>query len=239
MSFSATAVWGDGFAELLRPWNPGQRFVATGSSALASANGPPVLQPGRQITFFGQPESRFIAAGDAGRLQALAVSAAEAMPETPVYFREHPAAVTYRDSGPGPANLIRATARERPLAQLLQESAVAVSVYSTTLLEAAAMGVPAVALNVSSMPRYVPDLEQLGIGLEARDEASALDAIRGLLADRDRSRLRGSLATFRHRFFSDLPNDAARRAADLIVELRDQTPAPSSAETRSANTAGA
>ena len=100
------------------------------------------------------------------------------------------------------------------LAEVLAVSSAAVSIYSTTLLEAAALLVPAVAYNMTSLPRYLPDLEALGAGVEVREREAALAAIARLLAAD--GQLPG-MREVRERFFAGADGRAAERAAAEIA----------------------
>jgi hypothetical protein len=238
MSFAAMAVWGEGFAELLRPHNPRQRFVPTGSFALA-----PEVVLGREelsgmlagrpaIAFFLQPRSPLIGSAEQAALLELISRSCRRLPGCAVLVREHPAsplAQGVRDAltaqGATPVGGERFALRA-----ILEAAAVAVSIYSTSLLEAAALGSIPVVFNPTSMPHYVPDLEALGTGVELSDVGGAEEAIADLVenaAARDRFREGGE--RFRRRFFADHASPA-----DRVVELVDELAATDRTTSRGA-----
>jgi hypothetical protein len=102
---------------------------------------------------------------------------------------------------------------------VLEASLAAVSIYSTSLVEAAALGCVPVVFNPTSMPHYTPDLDALEAGIEARTVDAARQAIARLVDDaHEHGRLTAGAERFRSRFFADdaSPADATVR---LIHEL--------------------
>jgi hypothetical protein len=226
MSFAAMAVWGEGFAELLRPHNPRQRFVATGSFALTRELGAGreelagVLADRPAIAFFLQPRSPLIGSAEQAALLELISRSRRRLPSCAVLVREHPGSpLAQRDRDALMALGVTLVGGERfALRPILEAAAVAVSIYSTSLVEAAALGCIPVVFNPTSMPNYVPDLQALGAGIERRDVAGAAEAIADLVENAAaRDRLREGGERFRARFFPDHASPA-----DRVVELVDE-----------------
>jgi hypothetical protein len=221
LSFSAMLVWGEGFAELLAPASPGQRFVVTGSPMLDASDARPgrlagVVGGRRAVTFFLQNESRLISRRHLDELGALIRDAGRRFPGAAVLVRDHPGIGTPLD-GLDDAGIVPAPPAEYGLAEVLSVSAAAVSIYSTTLLEAAALLVPPLAYNMTSLPRYLPDVELAGAGLEVRARGAAVDAIGRLLADEaERGRLLPGMEAMRERYFAGADGRAAERIAAEI-----------------------
>jgi glycosyltransferase involved in cell wall biosynthesis len=101
---------------------------------------------------------------------------------------------------------------------VLDAADVAVSIYSTSLLEGAALGTPAVIFNPTSLPPFEPDLAACGAAERADDAQVALAAIARILSDDDhRERMRAATATAREHFFAGGDSaDAALRTAEEI-----------------------
>lgn len=94
----------------------------------------------------------------------------------------------------------------------------AVSIYSTSLVEAAALGVVPVVFNPTSMPHYSPDLAALGAGVEARTLEAAEEAIVRLTQDATATAALGpGLEAFRARFFA-----ASAQPADDVVTVLEE-----------------
>jgi glycosyltransferase involved in cell wall biosynthesis len=104
--------------------------------------------------------------------------------------------------------------------EVLEASRVAVAIYSTSLLEAAAAGTPALSFNTTSLPRYSPDIEEHGVGIETREIEAALGAIDSLLHDDARHASFGpALDRFGARFFAGADGSAPERIVALVDEL--------------------
>jgi hypothetical protein len=227
MPYDSMAVWGEGFREILEPWNVGVKFVVTGSpvlDAVAAQDADPALRDrvgGRPaVGVFLQPTSTWIEPHHLQALYELTERIAAADGDIAVLVREHPGhplGARARDRLAGCPNVILAPAATHSLRGVLEVSDVAVSIYSTTLLEAAALGVPVVVFNPTSMPRMSPDLEVVGAGIEVHETDAAEAGVARLLSDTEyRGAHRRGLKLVRDRFFAGVDGQASRRVATLI-----------------------
>lgn len=234
LHYDAMAVWGDGFAEMLAPHNPGQRFVTTGTPALSAGSPHDGLRAqiaGRPcVGFFLQTTTPLITPAAASGLVEVAEQLALHEPEIAVIVREHPghpasSAELRRLSHP---NVLLAPAGRHRLGEVLDCCDVVVSIMSSTLLEAAALGKPVVIFNQTSLPHYAPDLQRYGAGIETADPTFAQDAIVTLLRDpAARARLEPGMRHVREHFFADVKATAPDRIVDVIRDLGQQkTTAP-------------
>jgi hypothetical protein len=228
MAYDAMAVWGAGFADLLAPRNPEQRFVQTGN--LAFDRRPPVSRPlsaitrsRRSVGFFTGTTSPLMSERDMKDFLAVIEAVAARVPAAAVLVREHPAhglPASVLERLGALSNVTIASPRDYPLREVIEASDVIVSDYSTTLIEGAALLRPAVACNFTSMPRYLPDLEQHGVGLEFKEAPPGIDAIERLLEDDAYySAFAPRMEQFRDRFFCGADGRAAERLVALIREL--------------------
>lgn len=226
MTYDAMAVWGDGFAELLAPHNPAQRFAPVGSFVLAAdvAAGRDALaeELGRRpaIAFFLQPISPLIRDEHQREMLELVRRTADELPDCRVLVREHPAWPLDDETRQrlADAGIVLVDAARFSLRPVLEASLAAVSIYSTSLVEAAALGCVPVVFNSTSMPRYSPDLDALEAGVETRTVDEAVRAIARVAQDAAaRGRLTAGAERFRSRFFAD---DAS--PADATVRLIDE-----------------
>jgi hypothetical protein len=226
MSYGAMAVWGQGFADLLAPSNPRQRFVAAGSFTLAAevdtgrAELAATLTGRRAVAFFLQPRSPLIRSEHQEALLDLVARTAGRLSDRAVLVREHPGAPLA--TGEREALLAGGALLAEPgrfsLRAVLEVARTAVSIYSTSLVEAAAMGCVPIVFNPTSMPRYSPDLEALGAGVEARTVEEAEEAVVRLTEDEPaRTELRPGLEGFRAAFFG-----GSASPADEVVGLLDE-----------------
>jgi hypothetical protein len=220
MPYRRMCVWGEGFASLLAPFNAGLDLVTTGHPALADGgeHAPPAWAPpttGPTAAFFLQPTSPYNAPEHLDAMLALVQDVATAAPEATVIVREHPGhPLTPRR---WPPNVVVANAPEVALRDVIAAARVAVSIYSTSLIEAAAAGRPAISLNQTALPRLSPDLEAEGAGREVRDRAVARDVIVDLLrSDEALARFAPGMARVRERYFDGLRPGAPGRVADAV-----------------------
>ena len=206
MSFDRMCVWGNGFAELLAPFNPNQKFVATGNHLVAPRprgddreNGP--------IAFFLQAGgSPLITQAAASALLELVVWAAERFPNRQIRVREHPNAPLAREDLArlaGAANVRLMPSRDASLEQVMAGCDIAVSIFSSTILEAAAAGIIPLIVNVAGLPHYSPDIARDGAAIEVKDFEMARAALVRLDEDLDyAASLAAALDTVKTRYFA-------------------------------------
>src|SRR4051812_43614534 len=96
MTHSDMAVWGEGFRELLAPYNPGVHFAVTGNPVLGAQMSTGRLRDRlgerRAVAFFLQTRSSWISPDHVRALHELVARAAAALPGAAVLVREHPGA---------------------------------------------------------------------------------------------------------------------------------------------------
>jgi len=217
LPFDRMCVWGDGFAQLLMPYNPGLDLVATGHPTLGHASVPTAASVGASVAFFLQPTSPYNAPQHLDAMLALIDRVAEQAPEATILVREHPGHPAPRDKWP--ANVVLANAPQ-PLAEVIGAARVVTSIYSTSLIEGAALGRPALSFNPTSLPRLLPDLEAEGAGLESDDADRIHRELLALLADKESlSRYAAGTRRIRDHYFAGLPADAAAHTAKAITAL--------------------
>jgi hypothetical protein len=228
MSFSSMLVWGEGFRQLLEPLNPDQRFEVSGSPVFdVPASGGPerpdlskLVSDAPALAVFLQGDSPLITRPDREALLGIATEVARRLPNVTVLVREHPGHPLDdigRDALAAISNVLLAPSGHYSIKQVLDASAVSLSIYSTTLLESAARGTVPVVFNPTALPRSAPDLEALGAGIELREADAVTDAVIRLLQDGDeRAAFAPGLAAFAERFFDGARPGAARRIQAAI-----------------------
>jgi len=228
MSFSAMLTWGEGFAELLRPHNPGQRFEVTGSPVFdRHGEGSLALQRLRAetggrpaVAVFLQGESPLISRHDRESLMRIAAEVAHRVRQVSVLVREHPGhplTRPERDALGAIPNVILASPDRYFIDEVLEVSTVSLSIYSTTLLESAACGRVPVVFNPTALSRSNPDVEALGAGVEHRDASEVVDAIVRLVQDDAvRASFEDGMTAFADRFFDGARPGAAGRIRAAI-----------------------
>lgn len=224
LRYDKMLVWGDGFAELLAGANPAQQFTATGNFHLVE--NPPEAGAGTLFLFQGF-DNWMGGRESADAMLDLAEGIADALPDQPVFVRPHPA-VPLPDAAR--ARLVRhpnlriETAQNVPLAEAFAKCRISVSAYSSAILESVAAGVVPLIFNTAGLPRYWPDVEAAGAGLEIQDTDTAVAALSRLLRDE------GALAAFSEpmraftaRFFAFRGGEAVARSAETLRNLAGLT----------------
>ena len=223
MSYGTMLVWGDVFASALAPFNPDQKFQVTGSHILEQTMRE---LPGRNdrkrvaVSFFLQAPGPLISERRFGEFLELLEWTALSFPDVPVLVREHP---SYR-VGEDKREMARSISNVRfvdpdrvPLADVLAESLISVSVYSTTILESIGAGVIPIIFNATSLPKYYPDLDSFGVAIEVHDLLEAKNAVASLLNDNNRlAALQTAMATFRSCLFGSGQASSTDRIAEAI-----------------------
>ena len=191
MSYDRMCVWGGGFVDALAPFNPEQRFVVTGSHVIT----PRMRQRGRSagaIAFFLQTGgSPLITTEAAKAMLDFAIWAAGQFPEREIRVRPHPSKPLTTEErallgGAGSLLVCASCLLDMALLEeVLNEADIAVSIFSTTILEAAAAGVIPLIVNVAGLPHYNPDIAREGAALEVTDFAAARQALVRLAGDRN------------------------------------------------------
>lgn len=218
LQYDTMCVWGDAFAKSLRPFNPRQRFVATGNH-MVRLRAPGSGAERKCIGFFAQKGSRLITERAWVAFLDFARSTAESFPDWTVSVREHPGSPLTDDDVErlrGPTNLRLDPPGERALDDLLGDCAIVVSVFSTTLIEALAAGATPLIVNVTGSQRYEPDLASLGAGVEVHDFEAARLALASMVVA-PRSSMSDAVQTVRARFFAR-DKEAALRAIKAVIE---------------------
>jgi hypothetical protein len=108
------------------------------------------------------------------------------------------------------------------LTEVLEGCDVAVSIFSTTILEAAAMGVIPLIVNVAGLPHYYPDIAREAAAIEVKDFTAARQALIRLIEDdTDAKRMEGRLEIVAGHYFAKGGAAAAAAIATEIHALAD------------------
>jgi hypothetical protein len=222
MTYSRMCVWGQGFVDLLARDNPGTQFVATGNHALTSTR----QEDDRNrnaIAFFLQKAHLITDKASNGMLRLISWSAHQ-FPDKEIRVREHPSApLTAAELATFDAlpNVRLVSAEEVTLDDALAGCRVAVAMYSTTILEAAATGAVPLILNVAGFEHYHPNIAADGAAVEAEDFAAARSALSRLVLDDEYLFSFGdALDRVRQRFFARNRNEALAAIVSEIEALR-------------------
>jgi len=159
-AYSRFLTWGEGFSSLLKPYNPCTRFISAGYPYEIERGSD---APRQAIGFFLQ-DRIYLGSEYADCLMRRAISyAAQAYPEVTVYVRRHP--LCRKDSERFQIDRQNVVwADDIPLARLFAMCKVAVSQFSSCIIESTFHGCRPIVLDPASGSRYNPDIEAEGLG---------------------------------------------------------------------------
>jgi hypothetical protein len=217
MSHAAFLSWGDGFSAQLRPFNPALRFVSVGNHMLLSRR----AAPRRRILFLMQGADNYTILPDHWRqFMDFTAWTAETFPDWEVVVRPHPNLPLSASETARLAAIANVTLQDTRVAmgEALEGAQVAVTIVSSAILEALAQGVFPFLFNPTTMvPRFQPDLEAMGAGIEAKTLERAKSEMRRLL---DKPSVleayQPALAAVRHSFFAAIGRDALDNIVSVV-----------------------
>ncbi len=190
LHFTEMFVWGPRFAELLRPHNPKQLFRVTGNHAIDPCPTPRTAPHAiNSLGFFLQAPCVLLSGSSYDAFLELIVSVARSHPQVKVIVREHPSfplPSIKRQIFENLPNIRFSMPAKESLAHLIASSDMVISVFSTVLLEALAMGVVPLICSIGAMQKYDPDIAAIGGALEVHSVADAHRTIGEVIANPER-----------------------------------------------------
>jgi hypothetical protein len=187
MRFDRFCVWGEKFGRLLQPFNPQQKFVVTGNFRVG-ARGAQKREGVGAVSFFLQNGALMISPSAWKGMLEFIRWTADRFLDQKVLIREHPATPLTKDERAlfsAHGNIEFCPSSGGSLREVLARTRVAVSFYSTTLIEALAHNAVPLIVNITGAPHHNPDLAALGVGMEVHDFCAARNAINRLLSGED------------------------------------------------------
>jgi hypothetical protein len=220
MSFTKMFIWGKGFTNLLQPHNPHQEFVAIGSHLLGSEMTAKNDNARNAISFFLQLPYKLISQEMWLDFLRLIEWTGQNFQDVPILIREHP---RYQISQSEAAKLlaypnIKLTPPGKfSMEEVLANSCISVAIYSSTILESVAAGTVPIIVNLTSMPRYNPDLHSLRAAIEVKSIEKAKETIKYLMANPDKLlTYQTTLHQVRAKYFFDT---GERVACNLVKQI--------------------
>jgi len=223
MSFTKMLVWGQGFATLLEPYNLQQSFVPVGNHILKQQAVETELfsKKDKAISFFLQAPNKLITQASWNQFIDLILWSAKTFDQTPIIVREHP---RYKISDEfsykirGYKNVRFMPPDQATLDEVLGQSLISVSIYSSTILESIAVGVLPVIVNITSMPKFLPDVCAARAGVEVQSIAAAKCALSDLIEQPAAlASHKLSIEVFKREYFSAVQNEAIENIVSEIL----------------------
>lgn len=213
MSYTKMLMWGDGFSKLLAPYNPHQHFVSTGNHCIeladrASKNkGEKII-----IGFLPQRPTNILTKECFNEFLDLIPWAAHTFKNAEIRVSEHP---TVRNTQKlqelsSYKNVAFVSSRTHSLQEIIGGNDVSLSIYSSTILESIAVGSIPLIVNVTSMPRYSPDVANAGAGIEVHSAEEARIKLAELVSPGALEPFRAPMKKFREEYFARGGDEALR-----------------------------
>lgn len=220
MCFKEMFVWGEFFAQSLLPYNPNQPFNVTGSHAIQSVDISASRTTVDTISFFLQAPCALLAVKAYDDFVSLIVDVAKSYSRLRVIVREHPgfplSSKHFQKLHSFP-NVQFSTPSAEPLAEVIQQSDLVVSVFSTVLLEALALNVVPLICSIGALRHYEPAIAAAGAAIEVQSVAEARSMIDQLIVEPARlERIRWTISQISHKYFCR--QDAAKVIASRLSE---------------------
>lgn len=220
MNYTEMFVWGRRFAESLMPYNPNMTFRATGNHALRMANKKIGGGNLNTISFFLQAPSALLGVKAFDSFIGLVSDVAQAHPELRIIVREHPGYSISENVRGVLANLsnVRFSIPEQEaLVDVISVSDLAVSVFSTVLLEAMAMNVVPLICSIGAISRYEPRISDECAAFEVQSVEEARRLIDELVKEPQRlNAIKKSMHEVSPEFFNS--DDAAATIVKLLIQ---------------------
>ncbi len=223
MSYSKMLVWGNGFAELLSPYNPEQKFVAVGSHVLH----PPTktknenLKKQKAISFFISAPSGLLTPKIWDYYLNLIMWTAKELRGQKIIVSDDPVQPLSEDKVKLLKqfdNLTIVSPSKQKLKDTLDSSDVTVLIMSTIILESIAADVLPIIFNITSLPNFFPDVNSYGAGIEVKNYAEAQKILKRVSAEEDfTNSFKPAMEKFRKKFFSEWGENAVKK---ILEEIR-------------------
>jgi hypothetical protein len=184
MNYSKMLVWGEEFAKLLKSYSPEQSFAITGNHIVKKATFKP---DNSWISFFLQATTSIISEEAWQQFLSLIKYTAKHFDYT-IAVREHPSyPLTEHEKASLLAcpNIKLVPASEYSLDQVLSQSILSVSIFSTTIIESLIKGVVPLIVNLTDAPHYSPDLAGKNAAVEVHSVEEAKQALHKLLDNKE------------------------------------------------------
>ncbi len=223
MHYDKFLTWGNKFSQLLLPYNPKQKFIATGSHILEAID--KTMTKSSNVGFFLQHYSASVMFGENEYFELLecAYTFAKKNADIGVIIRQHPGhnieeSIEIRLKKLGNVKFMHP--EHYTLDEVLQQIQVSVAIHSTVLLESLAYDIIPVIFNNTAMPHYEPNLAKENVAIEVKNIEQALDNLERLFNDAECMKYYSdNINTTKSEYFLDYSDNAIRNILNEIEVL--------------------
>lgn len=224
MSYSKMLVWGNGFAHNLMGYNPKQKFIATGNFVIQKNSGSRIpKRAGDKIKlgFLPPMRTKILNQEKLDEFMSLVPWAANEFKNSEIRISQHPTIKRSEqlEKLSKYENVTFLSSQTHSLQDIIGGNDVAVSFYSTTILESIATGALPLMVNLTSMPHYFPDIHKLGAGIEVRSTKEAKKILREFINHPEKiSAFDASMKKFREEYFAYDKETALKNIVNELVK---------------------
>lgn len=223
MTYSKMLVWGDGFAQDLAKYNPQQKFVATGNIVIEKIIEPRVpKKPNEKIKLgFLPPKcTKILNQKKLDEFMSLVPWVADEFKNAEIRISQHPTILRNGQLEKLSVydNVTFMSSLTHTLQEIIGGNDIAISFYSTTILESIAVGALPVIVNLTSMPHYFPDVNVMKAGIEVKSIEEAKKNLKELVYNPEKiSHFKNGMEKFRKEYFYADKEDAIKNIANEII----------------------
>jgi hypothetical protein len=182
MQFDFFISWGRFFSDFLKTNNPGLKFIEHCYFASHSVSG----KQRKKVLFIDQGSGGLISDNDQRNLIRLAVDTMNKFPEYEIEYRIHPSELKNETILKVLIeNNLSINEVTTPLHLSLAQCCVAVSIFSSGLVEALSQGVIPVLVNVTCLEQYPVPIQEMNLGREFTTFSSCFLGLCDLLNSKD------------------------------------------------------
>ncbi len=181
MSYSKMLVWGEGFAELFKPYNPDQKFIITGSHNIRVDNPLPQMNKKEiNLVFFIQWQGRLLSEDMNMMFVDLINWISKELPNIYIIVAGKGVLEIASYIQTGEKVEIINDPIKIPLQKIFDRADVIVSAFSSVILESVAIGKLPIIFNMTPIPNYSPDISKEGAAIEIKTLDDAKKVIQDL-----------------------------------------------------------
>ena len=223
MTYSKMLVWGDGFAQDLAEYNPQQKFITTGSFVIEKIIGSKDSKKANEkikLGFLPPMRTKILSQKKLDEFMSLVPWAANEFKNTEIRISQHPTISKNEqlEKLSEYDNVTFMSSLTHTLQEIIGGNDIAVSFYSTTILESIAAGALPVIVNLTSMPNYFPDVDREKAGIEVRSIEEAKEILKELVYNPKKiSHFTDGMEKFRKQYFHANKEEAIKNIVNEIM----------------------
>jgi hypothetical protein len=223
MTYSKMLVWGEGFARDLAKYNPQQKFVATGNYIIEKITESKVpKKPDEKIKlgFLPPMRTKILSQKKLDEFISLVPWAANEFKNTEIRISQHPTISNNEqlEKLSKYNNVTFLSSLTHTLQEIIGGNDIAISFYSTTILESIATGALPLIVNITSMPSYFPDVHAWKAGIEVRSIEEAKKILKEMVRNPEKiSHFNDGMDKFRKQYFYSGKEQAIKNIVNEIM----------------------